>query len=132
MGKSPHKKDAAKPKAAVEKKTAAKAAKKTTKAAKKTVKVDAKHPRHRGSCKVQNCKRTYRAKGYCGVHYKKWKRGEFGKARYRHCQANDCFKPMGQSRFGLCEDHYQKQYIQKIEPPPKPKEEAASEEQGAA
>ena len=24
------------------------------------------------ACKIEKCKRPYRAKGYCNVHYKKW------------------------------------------------------------
>lgn len=56
-------------------------------------------------CKIKGCKRPYRAKGYCGVHYNKWCRGELPKARYKTCSAEDCAKPM--IRWGLCEGHYE-------------------------
>jgi hypothetical protein len=56
-------------------------------------------------CKVQGCKRAYRAKGYCRVHYQKWRRGELPKARYKVCSAEECLKPRAHG--GLCEEHYQ-------------------------
>jgi hypothetical protein len=56
-------------------------------------------------CQVEGCKRPYRAKGYCVVHYQKWRRGELGKARYKTCSAEDCLKPT--VRWGLCEEHYE-------------------------
>ncbi len=55
-------------------------------------------------CKIENCKRPYRAKDYCNVHYKKWRHGEFKKARYKTCVNETCRKPMFQK--GLCEPHY--------------------------
>jgi hypothetical protein len=33
------------------------------------------------ACKVENCRRPYRAKGYCWFHYGKWRRGELKKPR---------------------------------------------------
>ena len=62
-------------------------------------------------CKVKSCKREYRAKGYCTAHYKKWRQGEFGVARYKTCKETDCRKPMTLNRHGYCEDHYQKFYV---------------------
>ena len=56
-------------------------------------------------CKVENCKRPYRAKGYCNVHYKKWRGGEFGKTRYKTCKNEGCHKPM--KRFGMCAEHFE-------------------------
>ena len=56
-------------------------------------------------CKVENCKRPYRAKGYCTVHYKKWRTGEYGKTRYKTCKNEGCRKPM--KRFGMCAEHYE-------------------------
>jgi hypothetical protein len=35
------------------------------------------------SCKVENCKRPYRAKGYCWFHYAKWRRGDLKKPRQK-------------------------------------------------
>ena len=44
-------------------------------------------------CKVEGCKRTYRAKGYCNVHYKKWRRGELeAKPRYKTCCEENCIQ----------------------------------------
>ena len=58
------------------------------------------------SCKMQNCKRPYRAKGLCNVHYKKWRRGETEvKARYKTCKNEGCRKPM--NRMGMCAEHYE-------------------------
>lgn len=62
-------------------------------------------------CAIAKCKRPYRAKSYCNVHYKKWKRGEYGLARYKTCGFTDCKKPIVVNRFGLCEDHYQSKYV---------------------
>jgi hypothetical protein len=56
-------------------------------------------------CSVENCKRPYRGKGYCVVHYQAWRRGEVEghKARYKICSKEACRKPAG--RFGLCDEH---------------------------
>jgi len=56
------------------------------------------------ACKIEKCKRPYRAKGYCGVHYKKWRNGEYGKARYDTCSLESCRKPVKKS--SLCEEHW--------------------------
>ncbi len=56
------------------------------------------------TCKIKDCKRPYRAKDYCNVHYKKWRQGEFGKIRYKTCSNESCKKPMLQK--GMCETHY--------------------------
>ncbi len=32
-------------------------------------------------CKVEGCRRPYRAKGYCNVHYKQWRKGLLPKPR---------------------------------------------------
>lgn len=57
-------------------------------------------------CKMAGCKRPYRAKGYCNVHFQKWRRGEIegAKPRYKTCGEENCRKPM--YRQGLCEQHY--------------------------
>ena len=68
-------------------------------------------------CKISKCKRPYRAKGYCQSHYKMWKRGEYGLARYKTCKANDCRKPMTLNRHGLCEDHFQSIYVKGVAAP---------------
>ena len=57
-------------------------------------------------CSIDGCKRPYRAKGYCNVHYKKWRRGEMDGvlARYRTCSEENCKKPTFKK--GMCEQHY--------------------------
>ncbi|MBI2083076.1 MAG: vegetative protein [Deltaproteobacteria bacterium] len=55
-------------------------------------------------CKVENCKRPYRAKGYCNVHYKKWRQGDLPHRRFKTCHQENCRKPM--VKLGLCEEHY--------------------------
>jgi len=56
-------------------------------------------------CKIKDCKRPYRAKGYCNVHYKKWRQGEYGKLRYKTCGNEGCHKPL--HRAGMCAEHYE-------------------------
>jgi hypothetical protein len=63
------------------------------------------------SCKIASCQREYRAKGYCETHYRKWKQGAYGLARYKTCGDLDCRKPMVRNRHGYCEDHYQNYYV---------------------
>jgi hypothetical protein len=56
-------------------------------------------------CAKEGCKRPYRAKSYCIVHYQAWRRGEMDghKARYKLCSKEACKKPAG--RFGMCDEH---------------------------
>jgi hypothetical protein len=56
-------------------------------------------------CSVANCKRPYRAKGYCVTHYKRWRRGEIEghHARYKICSKEGCRKPA--TLHGMCEEH---------------------------
>jgi len=56
------------------------------------------------NCKVEKCKGQVRAKGYCPRHFKKWRRGELGKPRYKTCKEENCRKPLYQK--GYCEPHY--------------------------
>ena len=56
-------------------------------------------------CQIDGCKRPYRAKGYCTAHYNKWRKGEFGKARYKTCSAEDCLKQT--VHWGVCQEHYE-------------------------
>jgi hypothetical protein len=56
-------------------------------------------------CQVKGCKRPYRAKGYCRIHYKQWRQGKLPKPRYRTCSEEECLKKVHMR--GLCEDHYQ-------------------------
>jgi hypothetical protein len=56
------------------------------------------------ACTVANCKRGYRAKGYCFFHYKKWRAGELPHARYKTCANPECKKKV--SEHGLCEEHF--------------------------
>ena|SRR3989344_2186725 len=57
------------------------------------------------SCKAQKCKQPIRAKGYCGRHYKKWRRGELPKPRYKSCKEENCKKAMKAK--GYCGAHYE-------------------------
>lgn len=56
------------------------------------------------ACIVQNCKRPYRAKGYCDLHYKKWRGGELPHSRYKTCTKEGCRKQIFKKAF--CESHY--------------------------
>lgn len=57
-------------------------------------------------CSVANCKRPYRSKGYCDVHFRKWRAGEIEghKTRYKTCKEENCKKPMFKK--GMCEQHF--------------------------
>lgn len=84
------------------------------------------------NCKIEGCKRAYRSKGYCNVHFKKWRQGELPqKPRYKTCGAENCLKPM--SGKGLCEEHLKEKTAKGVPPAPTPvaaeapKEEAKSE-----
>ena len=73
------------------------------------------------NCKVKGCKRPYRAKGYCNVHYQKWRKGELPKARYDTCnfgvnklkrgEKKECLKKV--FRRGLCEEHFHAKFKKK-------------------
>ncbi|HUT54584.1 MAG TPA: vegetative protein [bacterium] len=65
------------------------------------------------ACKIGGCKRAVRAKGYCRIHYNKWRKGEYGKTRYKICKAEGCRK----RRFlkAYCEAHYKSEYLKKAE-----------------
>jgi len=85
------------------------------------------------SCQIASCKREYRAKGYCTAHYRKWRQGSFGVARYKTCGAMDCRKPMGVNRHGYCEEHYQNYYVKGMEvAKAAPAEKPATEKKEAA
>jgi len=60
------------------------------------------------SCGVGECKRPYRAKGYCYFHYKKWRQGELPHSRYRVCSKAECRTKA--TRHGLCEKHFDETY----------------------
>lgn len=67
-------------------------------------------------CRQEGCKRPYRAKGYCNVHYNKWRRGEMPvKPRYKTCGEENCRKPI--FKFGICEAHYTTWIASKKETP---------------
>lgn len=88
-------------------------------------------------CKIKGCKREYRAKGYCTAHYRKWRQGEYGVARYKTCHSSECRKPMGLNRHGFCEEHFQKYYVKGeatpvAAPAAKPAEKAADKQAEAS
>ena len=61
--------------------------------------------RNERKCSVENCKRPYRAKGYCVSHYQAWRRGEMEghRARYKTCTKEGCRKPRATG--SLCAEH---------------------------
>jgi hypothetical protein len=62
--------------------------------------------RDEAKCSVEGCKRPYRAKSYCVVHYQAWRRGEMEghKARYKICTKEGCRKPRAAAG-SFCEEH---------------------------
>lgn len=83
------------------------------------------------SCTIEKCNRSYRAKGYCQFHYKKWRHGEYGLARYKRCKDHGCTHPMVLNRHGYCEDHYQNYYIKGMAQAVAPEKAEKKEEQAA-
>ena len=67
------------------------------------------------ACRMTSCKREYKSKGYCKFHYKQWRQGKFGLARYKTCKDIGCRKPLGLNRHGFCEDHFQNYYVKGME-----------------
>ena len=57
-------------------------------------------------CRMDGCKRPYRAKGYCRTHYQAWRRGELPKARFKTCSRPECRKRV--VAHGLCAEHQKK------------------------
>jgi len=55
------------------------------------------------ACRVQGCKRPYRAKSYCNVHYRQWRQGKLGKSRYKICSKEECLAKRHTG--SLCEKH---------------------------
>ena len=55
-------------------------------------------------CVMESCKRPYRAKGYCNVHYRQWRQGKLKKTRYKTCSQEECLKKV--HLHSLCEEHY--------------------------
>ncbi len=68
------------------------------------------------TCQVKDCKRPYRAKGYCFFHYAKWRVGELPHARYDRCNTEKCTKK--QFKAGLCQTHYNESIGKKPEAAP--------------
>jgi len=66
----------------------------------------------KGECRIEGCSRPVRAKGYCRVHYKKWRGGEYGNARYKTCKVEGCTKPRFQKAY--CEDHFKSEFLKKV------------------
>jgi len=66
------------------------------------------------TCKVEGCKKAYRAKGYCNIHYKKWRAGELPKPRYKICKMENCKKPM--LKKGICKAHFDAMILEKNKP----------------
>lgn len=85
-------------------------------------------------CKIKGCKRSYKAKGYCQPHYREWRNGKFGKARFDACGEFNCFRPMATNRHGMCEEHYVERYVKGIAAakPAAPKKEEKEEAKESA
>jgi hypothetical protein len=56
------------------------------------------------TCSHEGCKLPYRAKGYCFLHYKRWRQGKLPHSRYRTCSKAECKKKV--LKAGLCETHF--------------------------
>ena len=71
----------------------------------KTEKATRSLPRKEAKCSIEGCKRPYRAKKYCNVHYRLWRTGQLEghHARYKTCNKEGCLKAV--KAHGLCEEH---------------------------
>jgi hypothetical protein len=56
------------------------------------------------ACRIDKCKRPYRAKGLCNVHYREWRQGKLGKPRYKICTKEEC--RTRRFKGSLCETHH--------------------------
>jgi hypothetical protein len=67
-------------------------------------------PRLKTSCQAPGCTRIHRAKGYCTLHYQRWRKHghvmDTRSPRPDHCQAPGC-KSKRVAAHGLCPRHYQ-------------------------
>ena len=61
--------------------------------------------------KTENCSRPVRAKGYCRVHYQRWRKGAYGKTRYKSCKAEGCTARRYQKAY--CEEHFNSVFLKK-------------------
>jgi hypothetical protein len=57
----------------------------------------------KGTCKHDKCEGPAVGKGYCARHYRKWRRGELPKGRYKICTHEGCRKP--RKAGSKCEEH---------------------------
>jgi hypothetical protein len=56
-------------------------------------------------CRVEGCKRPYRAKEYCIMHYRLWRHGELPNGRYKICTKEGCKKPRVGPSGSVCAEH---------------------------
>ena len=56
-------------------------------------------------CRVEGCKRPYRAKEYCIMHYRLWRHGELPHGRYKICTKEGCRKPRAGTNGSVCAEH---------------------------
>jgi hypothetical protein len=69
-----------------------------------TPSVHTEQSRENKKCSTEGCKRPYRAKGLCNVHYRLWRHGELPKSRYKICTKEGCRKPRA-LQGSLCAEH---------------------------
>ena len=81
----------------------------TEKTTEKTAEVSVKTAKKREEqkCSKQGCKRPYKAKAFCNVHYKMWRHGDegFTKTRYKRCTKEACRKARTKDGGSLCAEH---------------------------
>ena len=66
---------------------------------------------NKGTCKAPGCEKEVRAKRYCDGHFRKWRKGQMPKPRYKTCHEENCRKP--QHDRGLCEAHWAAKFATK-------------------
>lgn len=62
--------------------------------------------REEKKCSQEGCKRPYKAKALCNVHYRKWRHGELPGGRYKTCTKEGCNKARATGAQGsFCAEH---------------------------
>jgi hypothetical protein len=83
---------------------------------------------NKGTCKAEGCEKDVHGKGYCERHYRAWRRGKMGKARYTPCHTDGCTKPA--VRRSLCPVHFESTHGKGAAQAEKPETPSSGDAQG--
>ena len=83
---------------------------------------------NKGTCKAEGCEKDVKGKGYCERHYRAWRRGKMGKARYTPCRVDGCTEPA--TRRSFCPAHFESTHSKARTPTGKPEVASGGDAQG--